>query len=49
MYIYLTQNLINGKIYIGQSTKSINNFNYFGSGSLIIKAIKNMVRKTSIK
>lgn len=38
MIIYKTTNLVNGKIYIGQDSK--NNFNYFGSGDLIKKAIK---------
>lgn len=41
MYIYKIQNKINNKIYIGQSTKSINDSKeYFGSGILIKKAIK---------
>ena len=41
MYIYLTQNLINGKIYIGQSTKdSDKSINYYGSGRRFLKAIK---------
>lgn len=38
MVIYKTTNLVNGKIYIGQDSK--NNYNYFGSGDLIKKAIK---------
>lgn len=38
MHIYKTTNLINGKIYIGQTSK--NNENYFGSGSIILKSIK---------
>ena len=38
MIIYKTINLINGKIYIGQS--KWNNSKYFGSGNQIIKAIK---------
>jgi group I intron endonuclease len=38
MIIYKTTNLVNGKIYIGQDCK--NNPNYYGSGSIIIKAIK---------
>lgn len=40
--IYKTTNLINGKIYIGQTTR-IDNFTdnkYLGSGNLIVKAIK---------
>lgn len=38
MVIYLIENLINGKKYIGMDTK--NNPNYLGSGILICKAIK---------
>ena len=38
MIIYKVTNLINGKIYIGQSTKD--DPNYFGSGRLIKKSIK---------
>jgi len=38
MIIYKTTNLVNNKIYIGQSKK--NNPNYYGSGILIKKAIK---------
>jgi hypothetical protein len=39
MYIYKVTNKVNGKIYIGLSTKK-NNPSYFGSGKLINKAIK---------
>ena len=40
MYIYKTTNLINHKIYIGLSTKTVEaSSTYFGSGVLIIKAI----------
>lgn len=39
MYIYKTTNILNGKIYIGQTTKSLD-VNYLGSGKAIIKAIK---------
>ena len=40
MYIYKITNLINGKIYIGQTVKSIaNSQDYYGSGSIIKKAI----------
>ena len=38
MIIYKTVNKLNGKIYIGQDT--INNPAYFGSGILILKAIR---------
>lgn len=41
MYIYKIKNKINNKIYIGQSTKPINESkDYLGSGILIQKAIK---------
>lgn len=41
MYIYKTTNKINNKIYIGKSSKSINeSMDYFGSGVLISAAIK---------
>jgi group I intron endonuclease len=39
MHIYKTTNLLNGKIYIGQTSKDLNT-NYLGSGSVVIKAIK---------
>lgn len=38
MFIYKTTNIINGKIYIGQTSK--NNQDYLGSGPIILKAIK---------
>ena len=38
MIIYLTTNLINAKIYVGKDCK--NNPNYYGSGILIVLAIK---------
>jgi len=39
MYIYKTINLINNKIYIGKSQNTFNP-SYFGSGSILKKAIK---------
>lgn len=38
-YIYITTNKINGKIYIGQRSGKYDD-TYFGSGTLILKAIK---------
>ena len=38
MVIYKTINLINGKIYVGKDTK--NNSNYYGSGTILLLAIK---------
>ena len=41
MYIYKIINLINNKLYVGQSSKAINESeNYYGSGILIKKSIK---------
>lgn len=41
MYIYATQNLINGKIYVGQSKRDIiESADYYGSGCIINAAIK---------
>ena len=39
MYIYKTTNLINGKIYIGQSIRKFSK-SYLGSGVKILNAIK---------
>ena len=39
MYIYKTTNLIDGKIYIGQKSKKLNDNEYYGSGILIKQAI----------
>jgi len=40
MYIYKTTNLVNGKIYIGLSTKNVNvSKNYYGSGINLHKSI----------
>jgi hypothetical protein len=50
MYIYLTRNLINNKIYIGLSAKrKEDNPNYFGSGSLIRAAISKYGKDNFIK
>ena len=38
-YIYLTTNLINNKIYVGQHKSKIFDSNYLGSGKLIKEAI----------
>lgn len=38
-YIYKTENLINGRLYIGQNKGSLNS-NYFGSGKLLKQALK---------
>lgn len=41
MYIYKTTNIINGKIYIGQSQRSIDDTtHYYGSGKLLKASIK---------
>jgi len=47
MIIYKTTNLLNGKIYIGQTRK--NNENYYGSGKLISKAIKKYGKDNFLK
>lgn len=39
-YIYITENLVNGKIYIGKKTGSIFDNSYYGSGIRINNAIK---------
>ena len=39
-YIYCTTNIINGKRYVGQHKSSDWNYNYFGSGKNILRAIK---------
>jgi len=43
MIVYKTTNLINGKIYIGQTT--IKNDNYIGSGTVMKEAIKKYGKK----
>jgi len=47
MIIYKTTNLVNDKIYIGQST--INDSNYFGSGVYLNKAIKKYGKENFVK
>lgn len=47
MIIYKSTNLINAKIYIGQSMH--NNRSYFGSGALIKKAVKKYGKQNFIK
>lgn len=39
-FIYLTTNLVNGKIYIGQHQFNYDNANYIGSGTLFSKAVR---------
>ncbi len=43
MVVYLIENLINGKKYVGMDSK--NNPKYLGSGTLIVKAIKKYGRE----
>lgn len=45
--VYIIVNKINGKIYIGQTTK--NNPNYMGSGKIIMRSIKKYGRKNFVK
>lgn len=50
MYIYKTINLINNKIYIGQSSREINeSLDYYGSGILLNQAIKKYGRQNFLK
>lgn len=50
MYIYKTTNLLNGKIYIGLSTRSAKGHNWYkGSGRLILKAIDKYGKKNFSK
>lgn len=44
-YIYITQNLINGKKYIGQHRCDHFDLNYIGSGVLLLKAIQKYGKK----
>ena len=39
-YIYKTTNLVNGKIYIGQHKSNTFDTNYYGSGTILNKAIQ---------
>lgn len=48
MFIYKTTNLINGKIYVGQSSKDID-VEYFGSGRILLKAIKKYGKENFIR
>lgn len=48
MHIYKITNIVNNKIYIGQTTKSINS-SYLGSGTIIIKAVKKYGKDSFIK
>lgn len=41
--IYKTTNLVNGKIYVGQTTRD--DENYLGSGSVLLQAVKKYGRK----
>lgn len=47
MYIYKTVNNINGKVYVGKSEKGFNP-NYYGSGTLINKAISKYGRNNFV-
>lgn len=47
MQIYKVTNIINGKIYIGQTSK--NDPNYLGSGPIIMKAIRKYGKESFIK
>ena len=45
-YIYETTNLINGRKYIGLSSKKEFDKSYLGSGLILKKLLKNMDEKT---
>lgn len=47
-YIYLTTNLVNNKIYVGQHRTAIFDKRYFGSGILIAKALRVYGKKNFI-
>ena len=44
-YIYLTTNLINGRVYVGKHKSSKYDSSYYGSG----KAIKNALKKYGVE
>lgn len=48
MYIYKTTNIVNKKIYIGQTKKPIDS-GYIGSGPILLKAIKKYGKENFIK
>lgn len=48
MHIYKITNIINNKIYIGQTTKSIDT-DYLGSGNIIIKAVKKYGKESFVR
>lgn len=41
-YIYITTNLINGRMYIGKHKSEKYDSSYYGSGKILLYAIKNM-------
>lgn len=50
MYVYKTTNLINGKIYIGQSNKDPDKSkSYYGSGTLFLRAFSKYGRASFVK
>jgi group I intron endonuclease len=49
LVIYLTTNLVNDKIYIGQTMVNDFNFKYIGSGSLLHKAIKKYGKENFVR
>lgn len=44
-YVYLTENLKNSKKYIGSHHATALDTSYIGSGILLLKPLKNMVKK----
>lgn len=49
MVIYKTTNTINGKIYVGQTSKDLTVSSYLGSGVLLVKAIRKYGKKNFIQ